>query len=135
MLAEHPATVLDCYEPSARRRWWQRGFAAVATVAAVLGVLPAGALGGTGAASKVWGGCAVAFLAVALFLEWRRATDAAAHRQRLLSVAMVPWMLAPFTGPAGLLLLRLPLAYVTTLALRQHRAMTTAAERFPADIS
>jgi hypothetical protein len=134
MLAEHPATALDCYETSAYRLWWQRGFLTFASVAAAVGVLPAALLGGVAAATLLWGGLAITFFAVAVVLQLRRATDAAAHRQRLLSLAMALWMLAPFTGPAGPLLLRLPLAYVTVLGFRQHRAMIKAAERFPADI-
>lgn len=134
MLAEHPATALDCYQPSAHRRWWQRGFFIAAAAAAVTGVLPAGWLGGARPATLLWGSLAAIFFAVALVLEWRRATDAVAHRQRLLSLTVVLWMLATFTGPAGLLLLRLPLVQVTVVALRQHRAMARAAGRFPADI-
>jgi len=134
MLAEHPATALDCYEASAYRLWWQRGFLAVASAAAAVGVLPAGLLGGDAAATLLWGALAIIFFAIAVILQWRRATDAAAHRQRLLSLAMALWMLAPFTGPAGPLLLRLPLAYVAVLGFRQHRGMVRAAGRFPADI-
>jgi hypothetical protein len=44
-------------------------------------------------------------------------------------------MIAPFAGPIGLVLLRVPLLQLCALTLIQRRQMARAAGRFPAEIS
>jgi hypothetical protein len=135
MLAEHPLTPLDCYEavPSRPRFPAARTLTIAALLAALLGVLPADWFGGKDAATLVWSCLAALFLVVALTRGWRK-RDVAAYRQRLLSLAVVLWMLAPFAGLAGLLLLRLPLLELGAFLAVQHWQLYRAASRFPADI-
>jgi hypothetical protein len=52
----------------------------------------------------------------------------------VLCLAVVLWMLAPFAGFAGVLLLRLPLLEIAALTMLQRHTLRRAATRFPADI-
>lgn len=136
MLAEHPLTELDCYEPASTRSrsGWDRLLLAGAVAAVVIGTLPVAWLGGPHPAALIWGTLGGLFLLIAMVRGWRRTADVVAHRQRLVSASVALWMLAPFAGALGLLLLRLPLLEIAGLAFLQHRRMVRAAGRFPAVI-
>jgi hypothetical protein len=136
MVAEHPATRLDCYEPETRpvpsRR--KRLLPAAALAAVAVGTLPADWLGGPHTAALVWSSIAAVFLLFALTVGRRRRADPAAHRQRLIAVGVVVWIMASFLGVSGLLLLRLPLLEVGAVAMLQRRRFMRAATQFPAPI-
>lgn len=136
LLAAHPLTELDCYETPAspHRSRWTHVLAVAALAAVVTGTLPADWLGGPHPAAIIWGSLAAVFLVVATVRGWRRAADPVAHRQRLISLSVALWMLAPFAGLVGLVLLRLPLLELAALVLIQRHRMVRAARRFPADI-
>jgi hypothetical protein len=136
MLAQHPVTELDCYEAPAApgRSLGERLLVAGALAAVVTGVLPAVWLGGPHWAALIWASLGAVFLIVALTRGWRGATDVAAHRQLLVSLAVVVWLLAPFAGPAGVVFLRLPLLELVVLMSIRHVGIVRAAGRFPAAI-
>lgn len=136
LVVEHPATGLDCYEPEAhaRRTRGERVLPAAALAAAVVGTLPADWLGGPHAAAVVWSSIAGLFLLFALTIGRGRRADPAAHRQRIIAVAVVAWVLASFLGASGLLLLRLPLLELGAVAVLQRRRFMRAATQFPAPI-
>jgi hypothetical protein len=137
MLAAHPLTALDCYEDaeirraSAARRWLQ----AVAGASVAVSTLPAHWLGGTHQAQPVWCAALAVFLATGLLLGRGVRTDAGLRRRLLFFHAGLLWMIAPFAGTLGLVLLRLPLLQLGVLGLAHHRQLVRAASRFPADIS
>jgi hypothetical protein len=135
MLAEHPATELDCYEvPAPRERRWRRiGLWAATTIALITGVLPAQWLGNNTDARILWG-VELAFFVVGALVLRSRHTDVAAKRRGLLFVAIALWLLAPFGGTAGLLLLRLPLIQIGVLFLVHRALLARAASTFPAEV-
>jgi hypothetical protein len=135
MLAEHPPTVLDCYDtPAPARRAWRR-FALwlVAAVALVVGVLPARWLGSDDDARIVWA-TLLAFFAIGAFVLRHRHTDVAARRRSLLFMAMTLWLVAPFTGAIGIVLLRLPLIQLAVLFAAHRVLLDRAARTFPAEV-
>jgi hypothetical protein len=137
MLAEYPPSELDCYDgsesarPSGPRRWLSIGVAGALAVSAV----PAGWWGGLHQARVAWAVAVGFFVVAALILIRGRSTDVAVRRRRVLFHAMALWMIAPFAGPIGLVLLRVPLLQLCALTLIQRRQMARAAGRFPAEIS
>jgi hypothetical protein len=135
MLAEHPPTELDCYEEPARAEAaWRRVGRWLAIVGAVvLGMLPAHWLGNNRDARIVWG-VVLAFFVVAAALSRRRRADLAARRRGLVAFAVALWLLAPFAGPVGVLLLRLPLIQIAALLFVQRVLLTRAASTFPAEV-
>ncbi|MGZ4567248.1 MAG: hypothetical protein ACXVFZ_10695 [Blastococcus sp.] len=136
MLAEHPATPLDCYELDAHPRP-SRGrllLPVAALTALVVGALPRDWLGGPHEAAVVWSSIAALFVIIALAVGRRRPADPAAHRRRLLAVGVVVWSMAPFVGLPGLFLLRLPLLELGAVAVLQRRRFIRAARQFPARI-
>lgn len=135
MLAEHPPTELDCYERPARAEaTWRRVGRWVALLAAVgLGTLPAHWLGGNPDARILWG-LALASFVVAAVVSRRRNADLAARRRGLVAFAVVLWLLAPFAGPVGVLLLRLPLIQLSALIFVQRVLLARAAGTFPAEV-
>jgi hypothetical protein len=135
MLADHPPTVLDCYEPPPRRRvrpagrrWWS-----AAVAAAAVGMLPAGWLGGAGLAAVLWIALGVAFAAGALPLA-RRGPDVGTSGRGLLCLATSIWLFAALLGPFGLVLVRLPLLQAATVLGLQHVCLLLEARRIPARI-
>jgi len=134
MLAEHPVTELDCYEPAQAPASGNRLLVAGALAAAVLGVLPMGWLGGPHAAGLLWAVLGGLFLVIALCTGWRRPTDVGAHRRRLVSLSAAVWMLAPFAGTLGWALLRVPVLEIAVLGALHHHRLARDAGRFPADI-
>lgn len=137
MVADHPPTELDCYElspterPSRTRLWlWP-----VAAAAVVLGVLPTRWLGAAGGAGTVWLAAIGFFLVAAMVIGRRRSSGRAAQRDVFVCLAVVMWLVAPFAGPPGLILLRLPLVEVAFLGLVHWARTARAARQFPADIA
>ena len=136
MLAEHPLTELDCYEPAGRgggrsagRMWW-----AAAISAASLGVLPPDWLGGARSAAVLWTVLAVAFAMAALPVA-RRGRDVGCWGRRLLCLGTSMWLCASFLAPFGMALVRLPLLQAASLVGLQHMCVLLEARRIPADIA
>jgi hypothetical protein len=136
MLAAHPPTVLDCYEIEApRERAMKRiGLRVSIILALIVGVLPPHWLGSNHDARLVWAGELCFFLLGVAILR-RRRTDIAARRRMLLFVAVALWLMAPFAGPVGVVLLRLPLIQITALTMIQRVVLARAASRFPAEVN
>jgi hypothetical protein len=132
MLAEHPLTRLDAYaddpRPSVlRRRATKAGVAA----AIVAGLVPTGWISALPDGRLAW---MIAFgvLMLVAFTVHRRQRDAAAQRRRLIARALALWMVAPWVGPLGLLLFRLPLMQLAVLTATHRMAMRRLARTFPA---
>lgn len=135
MLAEHPPTDLDCYEEPAptERRWRRVGLWAVTVIALVTGLLPAQWLGSSTNARIVWG-AELAFFVVGAVVLRSRHTDVVARRRGVLFFAVALWLLAPFAGTVGVLLLRLPLIQIGVLFLVHRALLARAASTFPAEV-
>ena len=136
MLADHPPTELDCYEPPGRGRgrragrlWWS-----AAIVAAVLSVLPAEWLGGARSAAVLCIVLGVAFAVGALPIG-RRGTEDGRGGRRLLCLATSMWVLASFLGPFGMVLVRLPLLQAASIIGLQHLCVLVEGRRIPATIA
>lgn len=136
MLAEYPPSRLDCYEDPAptERRWRRIGLRLAVAVALVTGVLPEHWLGSNTDARVVWGVELAFFLIGALALR-RRHTDMAAKRRGLVFFAIALWLVAPFAGTVGVLLLRLPLIQLAVLFMVQRTLLARAASTFPAEVT
>ncbi len=136
MLVEHPPTMLDCYEiDEPHERTMKRvGLRVLIIVALVVGLLPTRWLGSNNDARLVWA-AELCFFLVGVAILRRRRTDFAARRRMLVFVAVALWLVAPFAGTTGVLLLRLPLIQIGALGLVQRRMGTRAASRFPALIN
>jgi hypothetical protein len=135
MLTDHPPTALDCYEidePSASVMTVTA--LRVATVLALLvASMPTAWLASTHHQYLIW--AAYLWLVLIGVAAFRRArTKAAAKRQALLALAFVLWIVAPIAGPAGLILLRLPLSQIAAAIYLQRKLLERAATRFPAEI-
>lgn len=135
MFREQPPTLLDCYEiPTPRQRALRkRALQAVMATALVVGSLPAHWIWNHQDARLIWGSELVAFLVASWFFRISR-QDRQARGYAVLCVAVTLWLVAPFAGAAGILLLRLPLLQIAFLG-RLHRArLNREAGRFPAAI-
>lgn len=116
MLAEHPLTVLDCYERTPGRRLTPRlASATVGTVLLALGLLPEPVLRGSHVLWSVW---LVTTAAVAAFAAWLLVgAHAPGHRTAAyLTAGVVAWLVAPLFGLAGWLL-RAPVLRGAVVAL------------------
>lgn len=134
MLTEYPPTMLDCYEPAPNERTARRVALWLATaVALIMGMVPAHWLGRNQDARIVWA-AELGFFVFAVLVLRRKHTDIAAKRRGLLFVAVSLWLMAPFAGTVGVLLLRLPLIQIGALFLVQRALQTRAASTFPADV-
>jgi hypothetical protein len=135
MLATHPPSVLDCYlaEPLYGRRGTRVALRLGVAVALVLGLLPPHWLSSNHDARMVWAAELGFFVIAALILRRRRTDSLAAGRVLLFSAAAL-WLVAPFAGVAGTILLRLPMIQIAALTAVQRRLMTQEATRFPATI-
>lgn len=138
LLAEHPATVLDCYEPwpvfdklSPRRTLlWRAG---------VLGTLGAGTLAAVGSLGPsthgpLWllTGCLLAFAVVVGRL---RVPDQPAMNRILVLVVTIAWVAAGLTGFFGIWLIRVPIGVVALTELVKGVQIRRAIARFPADVT
>jgi hypothetical protein len=135
MLAEHPPTVLECYEPDEpgpSRKSLAMRLAIVAAL--VIGSLPAGWIWQQQYLRLIWAAEVCLFVAAAVILR-RTRRDIRAPATTLLYLGLTVWLVAPFAGSAGLVLLRLPLVQITTLGLLQRTHLNREARRFPARIA
>jgi hypothetical protein len=108
MLAEHPLSTLDCYEPSPRHRVAPRlGAAGVGAALLALGLLPTAWLRQT---APLWDAWLITTLAVGALAVWLLVgARGPGHRAAaLLTAGVLAWLVAPLLGPPGWLL-RLPL--------------------------
>jgi len=135
LLAAHPPTVLDCYEPqpppessAARLR-----LRIALGVALLTSVLPQSWLGGTRTAYILWAAEFLVFLGAALYVR-HRSSDITSRRRAMLLATVALWLIAPLAGAAGILLLRLPLLQLGALSLAQRTMLFRSARSFPADI-
>ena len=135
MLAEHSPTTLDCYEidVTAQHTRKNRALRVAAVAALVLGCLPASWIWGQQDIRWVWAAELCLFVAAAA--TSRRGRDSRARALTLLYAAISVWLVAPFAGPAGIVLLRLPLLQITALGLIQRGFVNREARRFPARIA
>jgi hypothetical protein len=135
MLAEHPPTPLDCYEAPTPRQRVGRGIGLrLAIVSAlVVGILPADWIWRHHDARLIWALELGLFVFGAVILRITRA-DVLARGTAVLFAAVALWLVAPFAGVAGTLLLRLPLLQVTILGVAQRAHIVREAARFPARI-
>ncbi len=136
MLSEHSPTLLDCYEiPTTRQRPVRRRMLQSAMLTALaVGSLPAGWIWHHHDARAIWGAELLFFLLAAAFLRIT-GKDRQARGSALLYAALTLWLIAPFAGGAGILLLRLPILQIALLG-RLHRArLNREASRFPASIT
>jgi hypothetical protein len=135
MLSEHPPTRLDCYEIDEPRDSVMTALTlrAVAVLALLVASLPTAWLAGTHHGYLIWAAdlCLVLIGAAAF---GRSRTKAEAKRQALRALAVVLWIVAPLAGPAGLILLRLPLGQIAGAIYLQRKLLEHAASRFPAEI-
>jgi hypothetical protein len=134
MLAEHPATCLDCYETlSPRERALNRmGVRAAFVTAFILGVVPWRWLTGNSDALILWAATVGAFMLASV--GYGRRIETAARKRALVCSATVLWLLAPLAGAAGVLFLRLPILQIAALTGGQRRSALREASRFPAAI-
>jgi hypothetical protein len=136
MLAAHPPTALDCYvaEPPRGRRGTRVALRLGVAAALVLGLLPPRWVSGNHDARMVWAAELGFFVIAALILRRRPRTDSVAAGRVLLFSAAALWLVAPYAGVAGTILLRLPMIQIAALTAVQRRLMTQEATRFPATI-
>ena len=136
MLAAHPPTVLESYEIEApRERTMKRiGLRLSIIVALIVGVLPSRWLGSNHDARIVWAG-ELCFFLIGVTILRRRRSDVAAQRRMLLFAAVALWLVAPFAGAVGVILLRLPLVQIAALMMIQRVVMARAASSFPAEVT
>jgi hypothetical protein len=136
MLAEHPLTVLDCYdlqEPQ-QQSWTRRWIVGAVMIAVLVTALPASWWDEISDARLVWAGVLGFFLVGAFVPRRGRPTDLAVRRRRLVFQAVALWMVAPFAGPVGVLLLRIPLLQLGILLLVHRFQMARVGRQFPADL-
>jgi hypothetical protein len=134
MFAAHPPTVLDCYDAdSPEQRARQLGIRAGVLAALILGALPHAWIT---AHHNVWLLWTIELMICLLSaVSSRRRPGVAAKRRALQSGVLVLWLLSPFGGAAGTLLLRIPMIQLALLVLAQRRVLSREANRFPAKIS
>ena len=135
LLAEHQLTVLDCYEPppprrAATARWLQVAIASAVSITA----LPASWWAGGTDLRYAWAIVLGALVVAALVFGRGGRTDLAARRRRLLLCGVALWVGAPFAGPVGTWLLRIPLIQLAVLILLQRYELRRDAGRFPAQV-
>jgi hypothetical protein len=136
LLADHPPTQLDCYEP-AQSQWSLLNLPAlriVLAVALIAASLPAGWIAGDVRPYLLGAGCAVALLLAATAALTHRMSPTMRARQLLVAMAVLLWTLAPIADRNGLLL-RLPLVQIAVLLYLQRRILERAARQFPASIN
>jgi len=134
MLAEHPRTELDCYEPPGRGsgRPVRRALWLAAVLAGLVGVLPAEWLGGDDSAAVLWVVLGAVFAVGVLPLPHRAGTQIAGRR--LLCLATSMWMFAPFLGAFGLVFVRLPVLEAAAAIGLQRTCVLRESRRIPARI-
>lgn len=136
MLAEHPPTLLDCYEiPSPGQRLLRkRVFQSQLLTALVLGLLPASWIWHHQAGQLIWG-AALAWFGLGAAFFGLTAKDRHARGSALLCAAVTLWLIAPFAGSTGMFLLRLPILQIALLERVHSARLNREASRFPAPIT
>lgn len=136
MLAAHPLTELDCYEPDApgERAIKRLGLRTAIAGALILGVLPVHWFGSSNNGRIVWA-VELVFFVIGAVVMGRKRGDLIAKRRALLFIAVALWLLAPFAGPVGVVLLRLPLLQIAAILFVHRMRIMRAANQFPAEIS
>jgi hypothetical protein len=134
MFGEHPPTVLDCYEPdSPHQKAGRRGERVAVVAALILGVLPHTWLTSNRDLQLAWW-FELTLVLASTAVSYRR-SGVIAKRRVIYSSALTLWLLAPFGGAAGTLLLRLPMIQLAALVRAQRRVLARKASRFPARIA
>ena len=128
-----PALAASEPEPENERRVKRIALRLAIAAAIVVGLLPPQWLSGNHDARVVWAAELGFFIVGALILR-RRRTDFAARRNAMLFFAVALWLVAPYAGVGGTLLLRLPMMQIAALMAVQHRWIAREATRFPATI-
>jgi hypothetical protein len=136
MLTEHPLTSLDCYDDAGEpQRTVHRRLLQLAMVAAiVIGLLPQNWTWHNSDARLVWIAELTFVVGAALVVRLTR-HDLRARALTLTFTAIGLWLIAPFAGPTGIVLLRLPLLQIAVLGGLQRARVARSAARFPAAIS
>ncbi len=136
MLSDHPPTLLDCYEiPTPRQRWMgKRALQAALFTALTVGALPANWTWHHQDARLIWAAELGFFLLAAVFFRLT-GKDRHARGSALLYAAVTLWLIAPFAGGAGILLLRLPILQIAILGKLHRARLNHEASRFPALIT
>ncbi|WP_375478473.1 hypothetical protein [uncultured Jatrophihabitans sp.] len=135
LLAAHPLSDLDSYEPAgaartaARRRGVRLGTAAIV----LAGLAPGSWIRGLTDGWLIWLLGVGALLAIALVPRPGR-HDVATQRRRMICFALGLWLVSPLAGAAGVLLLRLPLVQIVALGLAHRAALNRVARTFPAHV-
>jgi hypothetical protein len=136
MLAAHPLSELDCYEPATPRRTLGRLSAAGAGATLLaLGLLPAAVLRHN---APLWDAWLVTTASVALLAGWLLlGAHRPGHRAAaLVTAGVLAWLIAPMVGPLGWLL-RLPVLRAGLVVawgyLRSLRPGFFPVERAPRD--
>ena len=128
--------MLESYEIEApRERTMKRiGLRLSIIVALIVGVLPPHWLGSNHDARIVWA-AELCFFLIGVTILRRRHADIAAQRRMLLFAAVALWLVAPFAGTVGVVLLRLPLIQIAALMMIQRVVLARAASTFPAEVT
>jgi hypothetical protein len=136
MLGEHPPTPLDCYEIDIPRDHPRSklGLRVAIVLALAVGSLPGRWIWQHQNVRLIWAGEVCFFIAAVVILRLTR-TDMRARAAMLLYAGVTMWLIAPFAGTAGVLLLRLPLLQIATFGLIQRNHINREAKRFPARIT
>jgi hypothetical protein len=135
MLAEHPPTALDCYEPEPVPAASRRRVGLRVSILAALTI---------GSAFEVWiwrhqdvrlvWAAELCLFAGLVALLWITRGRARSPSTLLLYAGMTVWLVAPAAGVAGVLLLRLPILEIAALGLIHRAHVNREARRFPARI-
>lgn len=135
MLADFPPTPLASYEPAPppRSRGVRMLLAAWLLTAVAVGCLPGRWLWERSDIRLVWLAEVLSFGVVSALL-YSRARNGRDRRDSVFGGAVLLWLLAPFGGPAGLLLLRLPLMQFALLCGVRWWQLVREAGRFPSPV-
>jgi hypothetical protein len=135
MLAEHPPTPLDCYEPEPVPA---SGAKRVGLRVAILSALAVGSAFEVWTWKHqdlwlVWVAELCLFVGIVALL-WSSRGRARSRGAAFLYAGITVWLIAPAAGVAGVLLLRLPILEIAALGLVHRAHIKREARRFPARI-
>jgi hypothetical protein len=135
IFAAHPPTKLGCYESAAMhgRAFTRHGLQVAVAIALVLGALSPDWLGSHPNVRLVWA-AELGFFCVGAAALASKGSDVTVKRRMLLFVAVALWLIAPFAGSVGRILLRFPLVQVAALGVVRRARWSRRGSRFPAEI-
>ena len=135
MFAAHPPTKLGCYESAAMpgRAFTRLGLQLAVAIALFVGMLSPHWLGSHLAVRLLWV-AELGFFCVVAAAMASKGSDVAVKRPMLVYVAVALWLIAPFAGGAGRVLLRLPVVAVAVLGAVRRARWSRRGSRFPAEI-